>query len=103
MIAAEYCSRAPCRAAMRPPTEDGECATRVAAMGWAGPRLAASSGARCAGSPLTFDWWWILGEDAGDDARLLIKWTHARARFVDSPHGGVCFGCGQAPAVRPLS
>jgi len=46
-------------------------------MGWPGPSLAASggasSGARCADSTLTFDWWWIVGGKAGDDARLLIS------------------------------
>ena len=38
-----------------------------------GASLAASGGARCADSPLTFDWWWIVGGKAGDDARLLIS------------------------------
>ena len=49
------------------------------------PRGGASSGARCADSTLTFDWWWIVGGKAGDDARLLNKGT--RARYIDSPHG----------------
>ena len=74
MIAAEYYRRAPCRAALR--DADGGWGMRDAhsTRPHGTPRLRCGTPrwrvvARCADSTLTFDWWWIVGGEAGDDAR----------------------------------